>query len=531
MVLLISATFTSNCTTNVDIGPASTEGTVERSALLKVTLPDLSRLEASVQTQVQTEHEALMQALRNTESLAITLANQYGELGTFVMATDDFDTAESYYLNAQALAPDDMRWPYYLGHLYRATGSMEASITSFQLALQLKPDDMATLVWLGDVHLTNGQPDAAESKFERALSLGGNVVAARAGLGRAALARADYRAAIDHFEQALALNGQAASLHYPLALAYRGLGDEELAQVHLQLRDEFEILPPDPLMDTLRRSLRSAMNLDIEGTRALNRGDAQAAIQYFLEGLEIEPNSLLLRYKLGTSLVAMGDGRGAMEQFERVVRAEPEHTEAQFGLGMLLDASGRSQEAIERFSIVVKHEPDQIAARLKLATLLRRNGRPQESLPQFTHVLAIDPGSLEATAGYTMALVGLGRYQEARDRLSDAVNDHPDQPEFTHALARVLAAAPDARVRDGQRALVVMQGLPVEQQRLDLGETMAMALAELSRFNEAVAWQRDAMAAATQAGREDLVQRMVVNLRRYEAGQPCRIPWRPEDLP
>ena len=530
-MLLISATFTTNCAPDPDSRPASIEETAQRRGLLGVTLPDLSRLETSVQAEVQTKYESLMQTLSNPESPAIDLASRYGELGTSIMATDDFDAAEPYYLNAQALAPDDVRWPYYLGHLYRATGSVGESVTSFERALQLKPDDVATLVWLGDVHLADGRPDAAEPLFARAVSLGDNVVAAQAGLGRAALAREDYAAAVDHLETALALDGQAVSLHYPLALAYRGLGNEEMAEAHLRQRGELEILPPDPLMDTLRQSLRSAMNLEIEGTGALDRGDAPAAVQYYLQGLEIEPNSPSLRFKLGTALLAMGDGPKAMEQFERVVRVSPEHTEAQFGLGIVLGASGRSQEAIERFSTVVSREPDHLDARIKLATLLRQNGRPQESLSHFAHVLEIDPGIQEATAGYTMALVSLGRYQETRDRLSDAVDAHPDQPEFAHALARVLAAAPDARVRDGQRALAVMQALPEDQQRLDLGETMAMALAELGHFDEAVAWQRNAMAAAAQAGREDLVQRMTENLRRYEAGQPCRTPWRPEDLP
>ena len=130
-----------------------------------------------------------------------------------------------------------------------------------------------------------------------------------------------------------------------------------------------------------------------------------------------------------------------------------------------------------------------------------------------------------------MAMVSLQRYREARDLLSDALEVYPDQPEFAHALARVLAAAPDPRVRDGERALAILQALPEAQRRLDLGETMAMTLAELGRFDEAVTWQRNAMEGARQAGRPDLADRMAENLERYLARQPCRTPWRAEDLP
>ena len=36
---------------------------------------------------------------------------------------------------------------------------------------------------------------------------------------------------------------------------------------------------------------------------------------------------------------------------------------------------------------------------------------------------------------------------------------------------------------------------------------------------------------AAQAGRDDLVQLMVGNLRLYERGEPSRTPWRDDEMP
>jgi hypothetical protein len=58
---------------------------------------------------------------------------------------------------------------------------------------------------------------------------------------------------------------------------------------------------------------------------------------------------------------------------------------------------------------------------------------------------------------------------------------------------------------------------------------MAMTLAELGRFQEAVTWQREAMAAAKQTGRSDMSVGMAENLKLYERRQPCRTPWRDDD--
>ena len=167
---------------------------------------------------------------------------------------------------------------------------------------------------------------------------------------------------------------------------------------------------------------------------------------------------------------------------------------------------------------------------MSLADALRRTGRMEESLPHYAEVIRASPAVSQARFGYAMALVRLKRYEEARDRLADAVKTYPDQPGFAHALARLLSAAPDARVRDGRRAMTLMQELLKTQRTLELAQTMAMTFAELGQYEDAVNWQRDAMAAATQAGRGGPDRAAAKsNLRLYESRQPCRTPWREDD--
>src|SRR4030095_10987341 len=103
----------------------------------------------------------------------------------------------------------------------------------------------------------------------------------------------------------------------------------------------------------------------------------------------------------------------------------------------------------------------------------------------------------------------------ARARLQQASQAFPNQPGFPHALARVLAAAPDDRVRGGTRALAIATDLLKTQKTPGLAETMAMALAEVGRFDEAVKWQQDAIAAASQGGRADPAGKPAGNPRRY----------------
>ena len=75
-----------------------------------------------------------------------------------------------------------------------------------------------------------------------------------------------------------------------------------------------------------------------------------------------------------------------------------------------------------------------------------------------------------------------------------------------------------------------MQELLKGQKTTDLGETMAMTMAELGDYAEAAAIQRGVLASASDAGLRDVVQRMRENLRLYEQGRPNRRPWRPDEV-
>ncbi|OFW29416.1 MAG: hypothetical protein A3H97_17210 [Acidobacteria bacterium RIFCSPLOWO2_02_FULL_65_29] len=491
-----------------------------------VALPDVSRLATSVQAQVRERHSTLMAKLEGRTTPPAELGDAYGELGLILMAVEYYDAAASCYLTAQALVPDDARWPYYLGHLYRIKGEAAKAAEFFSRALGLQPADTPTLIWLGEMYLDQDRPDQAEPLFLQALSRDPSSAAALSGAGRAALTKHDLARAIDYLERALAAEPRALGLHYSLAAAYRGLGQLDRARTHVERRGSGRPVPHDPLMETYEAVLHSPLTYETQGLRALESGQVKEAADLFRKGLELAPDDPGLFHRLGTALFMAGDTAGSVQQFERALRLAPEFPRAHFGLGMVFNLKGRHAEAIERFAAAVKYQPDYLEARLGLAEALRVTGRLQESLPHFQRIVELDPSLAEAWVMYAMTLVHLERYREARDRLSEARRVHPDEPELTDLLVRLLAAAPDDQVRDGHQAMALMQELLKGPPRGDVRETMAMTLAELGRYDEAVSWQHRAIAAAEQAGRADLARLMARNLALYEQRKPCRTPLR-----
>ena len=514
-----------------DSGPAPTQA----DTLRDVPLPDLPNVDEAVREQAREMHETLQRTRAQPDTPREDIAHAYGEYGMLLHAAEYYDAALPAYLNAQTLAPREPRWPYYLGHLHRSQGDSAASIAAFERALELAPGDMPAMVWLGRSYQEQGQPDRAASYFERALAIAPDTVAALAGLGQASLAQKAYPRAVEVLERALAIDSRVASLHSPLAMAYRGLGDERKAQAHLSQWRNVDILVPDPLRQELDLAVQSGLASELRGVRALESRNFAAAAEHFRAGIRLAPGTTALgrslRHKLGTALALSGDVDGAVAQFQDVVRLAGADTrdepaaKAHYSLGVLASSSGRVAIAEKHLTGALQHNPNYLEARLALGDLRRRTGRFQSAMADYQDALRIDPRSAEARFGYAMALVRLNRYPEARDWLEESVRIFPERREFSHALARILAAAPDTTARDGRRAMALVQQLFAADQSPEVVETMAMVAAELGDFTQAAAIQRELLEATRQSGQAGDLPRLTATLRLYEKGQPSRVPW------
>ncbi len=508
---------------------------VDDADILPVELPDLSGMHEAVQGQLRDAHRALETAASSGPG---ELADAYGRLGMLLMAGEYHDAAEACLLNARRLAPERFRWAYYLGHVYERGGDLEEAVGAFEQAHDQRPRDFATLFWLINVNVDLGRWDAVQPLLERARALQPGSEAMRFQLGRAALAAGDHAAAVDHLEAVLRQNPAATVVHYPLGMAYRGLGDLDQARQHLDRSGErtdggysagVGVSMPDSLMEELRNALRSPQRHRTLALQADAGGDREEAVRQFRLAVELEPEDADLQLSLGMALDRAGRAREAFVELEAALRLDPRSAQANYMVGTLLERAGRDAEAMARYAAAAEQAPESVEAQLRLADGYSRAARVGEALLHYRRVLEVAPDSVAGRFGEAMALVRLGRHREARDRLAAARERHPDQPAFAMALARLLAASPDAGVRNGPAAAALAEALVATVKTTAAAETMAMALAEVRQFAGAVEWQRLAIDVARDAGRSDLAQLMSANLAAYSRGEPCRTPWRDDE--
>ena len=246
-------------------------------------------------------------------------------MGMLLQAGEYFDAAEPAYLNAQALMPQEPRWPYFLAHLYKSEGDTARSIAAFNRVLEISPNDVPTLIWLGRGSPGSRAGGSGGAALRARPSTGAEGAAVLVGLGQAALARRDFARAASTLEEALKLDPDLQSVHSPLAMAYRGLGDTAKAEEHLKLWKNTEVLVPDPFRQELDSGARKRPVMRAAGVRALEQRDFKAAAEFFERASTSRPGTSALgrslRHKLATALYMQGDVRGAGE----VVRGDLAH--------------------------------------------------------------------------------------------------------------------------------------------------------------------------------------------------------------
>jgi tetratricopeptide (TPR) repeat protein len=491
-------------------------------------LPDLAAMATPVQQQIRAQYERLSSA-QLTAASDQARATELGRMGVLLMAAESVPAAEPFLAQAMTLAPDEPRWPYYMAHLSRMKGDPASAASYFERVLALRPEDVPALVWRGHLALDQGQTDAAARSYARALELQPGLFAATFGLGRASLVAGRYADAVKQLEAALAAEPRATAVNYPLALAYRHVGRAADAQVRMRARGDAQPPLPDPLMGELAEILESPVVYEARGDRALARGQLAPAVEAFRRGLALAPDRPALKQKLATALALQGDVPTAVAMYQELLARDPDFAEAHYSLGALLLGSGQLAPAIDQFAAAVRADPGYLQARLQLGHTLRRARAFDRALAAYQGALGVDPRLAEARLGYAVTLADAGRYGTARAWLAEGRKAHPERLEFVELLVRVLAAAPDANVRDGRLAADLAAPLVQQARTWRTLEAQAMALAETGQWTEAVARQRDAIDAFQRSGRP-AGPALDDGLRRYEHHQPSRVPWSADPL-
>lgn len=452
--------------------------------VLPIPQPRLDDLEPAVAQQIREAQQRAAGIVAKGGS-SRDLADAYGSLARIYHAYEFLDSAEPAYLSARRLAAGNSEWPHLLGVLYQQTGRLDEAVEAFAAARRLQPRDHAAAIYLGDVYMSLNRLVDARDQFQSVIDVFPAV--ARRGLGDVAMRERKFAEAVDHYRAVLDRVPQAAAIEYSLAMAYRGMGRMDEAREHLERRGPEGVTADDLLMRSVQSLVRGERAWVMQGRRAYEAGQFDAAADAFSKALEAAPSSVTARVNLGTALVQLRRDADAVPHFREALRLSPSESGVAEALVGALVRLGRDQEAIDAFSRASSYHPD-------------------------------DEGSL---VGLAILLASRERFREAIAVLDDAHTRFPDRVATATTLARLLASSPDVSLRNGTRALEIAMAVNDVAQAPAHEETIALALAELGRCGEAEEWMKRAVSSAERAKNSAEAARLNGEMPKY-ARAACR---------
>jgi len=453
------------------------------------------------------------------------LASAFGELGMWHQAYQYSETADIAFRNALSLAPEQAVWRHYLALVAMQRGQDEKASRYLEEVLQLERNNVPALVLAGELELRADRRGTAQSHFERALSLRPDCARALLGLGQLALDDGEHQLAIGRFQAALRRQPEGTAIHQALGIAFRELGELDRAEVHLSRvanGEPVSVYLVDRRQQRIGALRRDAKSLGKRAQRLLAAGETDEGIALLRKAISAGPNRTEFRLQLARALLESGQVGEAARELVPVLRSDPNRPTARFLMAVALSRQEAHDDAMYHFRAVLRVEPTHFRARYGLAHELIRTGRPDAALHHLTIVIEQAPDHPDARRTRAATLSRLGRFAILRRALEEDHEALPSDSRLSTMLARLLATAPDPALRDGPRSELLAWDLFHGSPTLAHAETMAMAEAELGRFDRALAWQRAALEAAVAAGRADLRSRIEGRMQLYVSGHPCR---------
>lgn len=365
-----------------------------------------------------------------------------------------------------------------LGNVYMQQGRLDDAIDSYHSALDINETDAATHSNLGSALLRHGQVNEAISQLTEAVHEMPRFAEAQYNLANALLNKGNLAEAVDHYRTALDVEPQYEEAHDNLGTVLLMQGHLNEALGHFQTAAAIE--PKDA---------KAQGNLAVALIRT---GRVDEGMAHFKKAVELRPGDPKVHNNLGKALLQQGKVDQARLEFGRTLELDPNNAEAESNIGAALLREGKPAEAIAALDKAVTLAPNNAAARESLATALLRTGRAAEAAFHFEKVLDLQPGN------------------------AGVLND----------LAWILAASPEASLRDGKRAV----SLAEQADRLTAGRspailsTLAASLAEAGRFTEATDAAQRALRLLPPGSDPAQVGSFKARIECYQSNSPYRDP-------
>lgn len=259
------------------------------------------------------------------------------------------------------------------------------------------------------------------------------------------------------------------------------------------------------------------------GSSQIELGQTEAALASYRRALAIQPDYKMARLNLGIVLVQTGKHDEAVPHLRRMLADDPRSAEAHSTLALALVQQGDLEQAAGHFQSAAEIRPD-AGNFCNLGNVQLRAGQVRSALASYQRASEADPDHAEAHFYQGMIHAGMGEFKAAGESYEKAVARNPAHLPSINNLAWLLATSKDDSLRNGSRAVELMEravNLPGGSM-IHLLRTLAAAHAEAGHYDRAGQIVQQAAVMARSQGDEVLARQLQVERNTYISGAPWR---------
>ncbi len=404
-----------------------------------------------------------------------------------------------------------------LGILLDRTGHSKEAVREFRTILNRRPSDFDTALNLAWALMNTGAYAEAYLLGRDVLGSEPNNARATGICGWALLRGGRPRDSLKHLDRLVELAPNDPESHIALASALVCLLRFEPAIEHYRRAGSQRPAGTDLIHHFVSRLLRVMMEQHRAVAKDRNakatRPKCFEPLAAAFESQEMIPEAKAARAYNDALLeqVLQSARRGAHEDGIEFVRVALEEQ------GKRADA-----EIVVRLKKHVESHPKDFDVQHLWATVLLELGDPAGAKAQWRQLLAGDPHYVTGYLALTIELLRENDFAEARRVLEGGLQQVPDSPLLTNALAWSLATAPDPKLRDAPRAVELAKKASAAAGDKDPGmlDTLAVAHAAMGDFVEAARIEQEAVKTARESGQGDLLKDYRERLKLFKNKKP-----------
>ncbi len=214
----------------------------------------------------------------------------------------------------------------------------------------------------------------------------------------------------------------------------------------------------------------------------------------------------------------------AVACYTKAAKLAPDNFNDHLNLAIAYRMSGQNEPAIAELKQAIAINPIESKPPFMLGQLLLESNRPVDAIAPLARSVSLEPTFADAQLALGTALMRSGHGDRAVGPLMAAMQLAPASPEPVAQLAWLLATHPNDKVRRGEDAMFLANHAmemtrSASPKTLD---TLAAAMAEQQKFDQAAATASKAAELARSSGDQKLAGEIETRLQHYRAHQPVR---------